>query len=104
MNLLPKPYIKYCENGAPLSGETDLEWADYFDLEPLDKIAELNIDIEIEKHAPGFYAFASNGSGEVFVFSESGAIYLLPLIGMAADAAIFITNSWEEFFDHVQDT
>ena len=101
---LPSSYIAYIKNGGITSGETDLEWADYFDLESLDKIDELNQDIEIDKYAPGFVAFASNGGGDVYVFDSSGVMYVLPLIGMEVELAIKVTNSWSDFLAHVENT
>ncbi|PKG36902.1 SMI1/KNR4 family protein [Psychromonas sp. Urea-02u-13] len=105
---LPISYIEHVKNGGITCGitcgETDLEWTDYFDLEPLDQIIELNHEIEINKYAPGFIAFASNGSGDIYVFDSSGIVYLLPLIGMESEAVIKIANSWGDFLAHVKNT
>ena len=101
---LPNSYIEYVKNGGITFGETNLEWADYFDLEPQDKVSEFNQDIEISNYAPDFIAFASNGGGDVYVFNSSGAIFLLPLVGMEPNAAISIANSWSELISHVINT
>ncbi len=56
---LPADYLEYWKFGKPTSGYTDLELGGYFDLEPIKSIQQLNIDLEIAEHAPGFLAFAS---------------------------------------------
>jgi hypothetical protein len=48
-------------------------------------------------HAPGFLAFAGNGGGEVLAFDAIGAVYMIPLIGMEAEQAIKIADSFAEF-------
>ncbi|MBO9880707.1 SMI1/KNR4 family protein [Xanthomonas sp. D-109] len=68
----------------------------YIELWQLDDIASNNQDIEISKHAPSYLAFAGNGGGEVLAFDSSGAVYMLPLIGMAADTAIKVADCFTE--------
>ncbi len=104
IKLLPTEYKEYLESSKILYGETSLDNADYFDLEPLHSIQELNNDIQINKYAPGFIAFASNGGGEVYAFDSAGEIFLLPLIGMANDTAIKVADSWQHFLNHVVST
>ena len=99
---LPKAYISHLETGGITFGETDLEWASYFDLEPLASIQQFNDDIELADYAPGYLAFASNGAGEVYVFDSEGKVYILPLIGMAPDAAIKVADSWQAFISHTK--
>ena len=48
-------------------------------------------------YAPGFLAFAGNGGGEVLAFDALGAVYMIPLIGMEAEQAVKIANSFTEF-------
>ena len=104
IKLLPTEYKEYLESSKILYGETSLDNADYFDLEPLHSIQELNNDIQINEYAPGFIAFASNGGGEVYAFDSAGEIFLLPLIGMANDTAIKVADSWQHFLNHVVST
>lgn len=47
-----------------------------------ERINEYNIDYELQKYAPGFIAFGSNGSNELLVVDQSGCVYTLPAIGM----------------------
>jgi len=60
-------------------------------------IVLLNNDLEIEKHAPGFYAFATDGGNEVYAFGQGGAVFMLPMIGLSEKDAIKVANSWIEF-------
>lgn len=83
-------------------GFTDLELGGYFDLEPLESIEEMNKDIEIERYAPGYLAFASDGGGEVLAFDKDGKVVSIPLIGMEAKSAKVIANSWIEYVSHIQ--
>lgn len=55
-----------------------------------------NADIEIQECAPGFVAFAGNGGGEVLAFDASGAVFMLPLIGMEPQCAIKVAGSFSE--------
>jgi hypothetical protein len=104
IDLLPLKYKEHLESSKILYGETTLENADYFDLEPLSSIEEMNKEIQINEYAPGYFAFASNGGGEIYAFNSSGEIYILPLIGMSKDAAIKVADSWEHFLKHVVST
>ena len=98
---LPTEYIKFFKSLDQLWGETDYEFGGYFELEPLDKIEKMNNDIGIAQDAPGFIAFACDGGGEVFVFDESGQIFILPLIGMEPSVAVKLASSWNEFETHI---
>lgn len=68
----------------------------YVELWQLDEIASNNRDIEIAEHAPNYLAFAGNGGGEVLAFDTAGAVYLLPLIGMAADTALKVADCFTD--------
>ena len=94
---LPSKYINYLQNGGELEFEVDLEFGGYIILEPFENIEKFNTDIEINKYAPGFLAFGSDGGGEAFVFDEAGAIHLMPLIGMSPNDAEKIDDSWSDY-------
>ena len=100
---LPEEYLEYLETGKPTYGFTDLELGGYFELEPVDTIEEMNKDVEIEKYAPGYTAFASDGGGELLAFDKLGKVYSIPLIGMDSKAAVLIASSWSEYASHIQD-
>ena len=94
---LPQQYLDYIASGGDTEFEIDAEFGSYIILEPLDDIEQFNQDIEINKYAPGFIAFASDGGGEAFAFNEQAAIFLIPLIGMSPEAATKISESWTEY-------
>lgn len=95
--MLPKQYLEYVRNDGAAEFETDFDFGGYIILEPIERIEEFNKEIEIDKYAPGFLAFASDGGGEVFVFDEEGKIYLMPLIGMTPRDASLIADSWADY-------
>lgn len=59
-----------------------------------DEVASGNREIEVERCAPGFVAFAGNGGGEVFAFDKTGAVFMLPLIGLEPEAAIQVASDF----------
>lgn len=69
----------------------------YVELWAIEDIPKENAAIEINVYAPGFVAFAGNSGGEVIAFDATGAVYMLPLIGMEAEQAIKIADSFAEF-------
>ena len=69
----------------------------YVELWAIEDIPQENSAIEMDVYAPGFLAFAGNGGGEVFAFDTLGSVYMIPLIGMEAEQAIRIADSFAEF-------
>lgn len=60
------------------------------------EVASANAAMEVNACAPGFIAFAGDGGGEIFMFDNSGAIYLFPMIGMEPVAAMPVAESFLE--------
>ncbi|WP_288393280.1 hypothetical protein [uncultured Herbaspirillum sp.] len=80
---IPSSYYDYIQENGLFEGFTvDEARPGYIILWAKDEIPGSNSDIEIETYAPGFVAFAGDGGGEVLVFDEQGAVYMLPLIGI----------------------
>jgi len=69
----------------------------YVELWAIEDIPQENTAIEIDVYAPDFLAFAGNGDGEVLAFDATGAVYMLPLIGMEPKYAVKIADSFAEF-------
>ncbi|KQV40169.1 SMI1/KNR4 family protein [Massilia sp. Root335] len=90
--------LKYfiAEHGL-FEGLTRNDSPGYVELWPIEGIPQENKAIEMDVCAPGFLAFAGNGSGEVLAFDAVGAVYMIPLIGMEAESAIKIADSFTEF-------
>ncbi|MCP3657870.1 SMI1/KNR4 family protein [Herbaspirillum sp.] len=95
---IPSRYRDYIRTNGLFDGFTvDDARPGYVILWSIDEISEINSDIQIETYAPGFIAFAGNGGGEVLAFDERGGVHMLPLIGMAPEAAIRIADSFQDF-------
>lgn len=69
----------------------------YVELWAIEDIPQENTAIKMDLYAPGFVAFAGNGGGEVLAFDAIGAVYMIPLIGMEAEQAVKIADSFAEF-------
>lgn len=69
----------------------------YVELWAIENIPQENTAIEMDVNVPGLLAFAGNGDGEVFAFDTVGAVYMIPSIGMEAEQAIKIADSFAEF-------
>jgi hypothetical protein len=93
---IPQEYVDYVNAHGLFEGETsDDAEPGYIELWAPDAIQAENESIEIEELAPGFVAFAGNGGGEVLVFDATGAVYMLPLIGMAPEYAELIAENFK---------
>ncbi len=92
---LPPQYLEFIETNGIVECFTSDEpgYIKFWRLEELDKI---NSDVETELNAPGYFGFASNGGGEMISFDETGAVFMLPFIGMEPQTAIRIADSFDE--------
>lgn len=95
MLAVPSEYQQYIESYGAFEGFTSGE-PGYIELWSLAELPGNNADIQIQELAPGFVAFAGNGGGEVLAFNASGAVFLLPLIGMAPNSAVPVAGSFAE--------
>jgi hypothetical protein len=94
---VPDDLKRFIAERGLFEGFTRSDSPGYVELWSIEDIPEQNASIEIEVYAPGFLAFAGNGGGEVLVFDATGAVYMLPLIGMEPKYAIKIAGSFAEF-------
>jgi hypothetical protein len=94
---LPVELKNFIAERGLFEGFTRNDSPGYVVLWAVDGIPKSNADIEIETYAPGFLAFAGNGGGEILAFDAAGAVYMLPLVGMASDEAIMIASSFSDF-------
>ena len=69
----------------------------YVELWAIEAIPQHNAVVEMDASALGFLAFAGNGGSEVLAFDATGAVYMIPLIGMEPEQAIKIADSFAEF-------
>lgn len=94
---IPQQYVEYLRSNGVFEGLThgDAE-PGYVVLWPLDKLADYNADVEIEVYAPGFIAFGGDGGGELLAFDVSGAVFMLPMIGMEPRYATRVAESFQD--------
>ena len=94
---IPQQYVEYLRSNGVFEGFTrgDAE-PGYVALWPLDKLADYNADVEIEVYAPGFIAFGGDGGGELLAFDVSGAVVMLPMIGMKLRYATRVADSFQD--------
>lgn len=92
---LPNDYIAYLEGMGVAEGITEGP-PGYFALWHPDEIEANNRDLQVATYAPGFLGFGTDGGGELLAFNGSGAVFMLPMIGMEPQYANRIANSWRE--------
>ena len=86
----------YHASGRPLSCEIGVEpWICEF--WPLAEVEQRNSAYEVSTNAPGYLAFASNGGGELYAISPTGAVVFMAFVGMSPHEALPIADSWAAF-------
>ena len=100
---LPSDYLAHMQQREPWEGFTrEGTEPGYVVLWSLEQLDEFNADIEITNYAPGFIGFGGNGGGELLAFDNSGAVFMLPLIGLAPDVAIRIADTFTELVGRLE--
>ena len=92
---LPSDYIAYLEGTGVAEGFTE-GLPGCFALWHPDEIEASNRDLQVATYAPGFLGFGTDGGGELLAFDGSGAVFMLPMIGMEPQYATKIAKSWRE--------
>jgi hypothetical protein len=99
---MPDRYVEYIKDTGPIECCThDDAEPGYVVLWAFDVIAKNNSDIEIETYAPGFIGFGGDGGGELLAFDGTGAVFILPLIGMEPDCAIRVAETFQELLSRM---
>lgn len=96
---LPDDLKHFITERGLFEGFTSNDSPGYVALWPIEDIPRLNAEIEIDTYASGFLAFAGNGGGEVLAFDATGAVVMIPLIGMEPEQAIKVASSFAEFVE-----
>ena len=94
---LPEGFIEFYKesNGGVLSGKNV-----YVDLWPLSEMIDMNKGYEVDKYAPNFFVFGSDGGGTAYGIEKKTAfIYDMQFIGMPEDAR-FICKRFSEFLQN----
>ncbi len=95
---LPAVYRAFIDSNCLFEGFVATAYEErYVILWGEDEVISANAEIEVDVYAPGYVAFAGNGGGEVYVFDSTGAVFMLPMIGMEPTAAIHVAADFLEF-------
>jgi hypothetical protein len=99
---MPDDYVEYIKDTGPFEACThDDAEPGYVVLWAFDEIAKNNSDIDVETYAPGFIGFGGDGGGELLAFDGTGAVFILPLIGMEPACAIRIAENFQELISRM---
>ena len=72
----------------------------YLDLWVAADVVQFNTDYMLPQFAPSFFAFGSNGGGELFTFDsrrDDDAVFMVPSIGMSDDTSLPFAVSVDAF-------
>jgi hypothetical protein len=97
---LPEEYLALLLYSNGGEGELAVE-PGWFQLWPAEKVVELNEGYGVEKNAPGFFGFGSNGGGEMLAFDtrecKPWKVVMIPFIPMMMEDAIVIADDFRAF-------
>jgi hypothetical protein len=93
--------VKRLREEGYIEGELSIDPLWYIIWEP-ENIEQYNIDYELQKYAPRFIAFGSNGGNELLVVDQSGCVYSLPAIGMEPKYANKIAENIQALKAHME--
>jgi hypothetical protein len=95
--VVPDGLIAYHRGGGRLEGDLGEGIPGWFQLWSLGEIEEMNRGYEVQQNVPGYTGFGSNGGLEMLAFSPDGKVVAIPFIGMEAEEAILVADSWDAF-------
>lgn len=96
---LPETYLSFLESSNGAEGDLGVT-PGWFVVWSAERALSAAIEYQLGEFLPGFFAFGSNGGGELFVFqiaSEHQAVFMVPAIGMSADLLVPISSTFELF-------
>ena len=85
------------DGGETFLGDDDSDNGSYLVLWPSSDVVAMNNEHKISTHAPDFFAFGTNGGGELFAFDtkrKDDAVFMLPEIGLTGNAAMLYCKSF----------
>jgi hypothetical protein len=98
---LPSEYFDFLaeHNGAEGSLGIDPGW---FIVWPAEDALVATSDYQLPMYLPGYFAFGSNGGGELFVFAtireiHDSSVFMVPAIGKGKEVLVRIASSFAEF-------
>jgi len=98
---LPAQYISYLVGDGPREGGLAVE-PGWFQLWPPDEVERWNREYHVQEFAPGFLGFGSSGGGELLAFDVAGRVVMIPMVGMSADEAMPVADSWSQFVEKIE--
>ncbi|MCC9657973.1 SMI1/KNR4 family protein [Rhodopirellula halodulae] len=104
---LPSAYLDLLR--AANGGEADIpdlngDDGSYLDLWEAADVVQFNADYMLPRFAPSFFAFGSNGGGELFAFDsrrDDDAVLMVPTIGMSDDTSLPFADSVDAFAQRI---
>ncbi|MCP4121757.1 MAG: SMI1/KNR4 family protein [Bacteroidetes bacterium] len=97
---LPEGYIDFMvrTNGADVASSDS-----FLLLWPITELIELNCGYEVEKFAPEYFLFGSNGSETAYgIERASGHIYELPFIGLESESAKYVCDTFHQLLKKIE--
>lgn len=101
--VLPESYIEFL--GTHNGGEGDVATqAGWVSLWPAEEVVGLNEEYNVAEYFPGYFAFGSDGGGEMLAFEvingRGSRVVMLPFVGDVADAKV-VAESFNVFLDSI---
>ncbi|HEY2412875.1 MAG TPA: SMI1/KNR4 family protein [Pirellulaceae bacterium] len=100
---LPSDYIAFLRQSNGCEGELGIKpgWVQVW---PAEKVLKYNEGYETTEAVPGFFAFGSNGGGEMFCFDLRTAgksrVVMIPFIPMEIKEAFQLAGDFREFANY----
>ena len=100
---LPPAYLdllRAVNGGEAEISDLDGDDGSYLDLWVAADVVQFNTDYMLPQFAPSFFAFGSNGGGELFAFDsrrDDDAVFMVPSIGMFDDTSLPFADSVDAF-------
>jgi len=98
---LPPQYFAYFDGDGPKEGALTVE-PGWFQLWRPDEVERWNREYQVHEFAPEFLGFGSSGGGEMLAFDTGGRVVMIPFVGMSADEARPVADSWSEFVERIE--
>ncbi len=97
---LPDDYVallRYSNGGA---GKLGVE-PGWFEIWPAEDVLQLNQEYAVREFAPHFFAFGSNGGGEMFALDirqlPHSNVFMIPFVGMDEDRRVVVVDDFGAF-------
>jgi hypothetical protein len=97
---LPDEYIEFLRFSNGGEGELGVD-PGWFQIWPAEQVIQLNEGYKVTENIPGYFAFGSNGAGEMLVFDarseQPWSVAMIPFIHMQSYEAKIIAPDFEAF-------